>query len=192
MTQTNPSSPVNPVDHPAHTSSSSNHTTLRLAGVIRESIVDGPGYRLVVFAQGCPHHCPGCQNPDTHSFSGGYESDVGRIMQAVQKNPLLSGVTFSGGEPFCQPEAFLELARAVHATGLNVMCYTGYTFEQLCAGRAEHPAWEPLLKEIDILVDGPFVLAEKSLALRFRGSKNQRIIDPVQSLLQNKIVEIDL
>lgn len=79
-------------------------TALRLAGVIRESIVDGPGWRFVVFAQGCPHHCPGCQNPQTHDFAGGYDSKVGNLIAELRKNPLLSGVTLSGGDPFAQAE----------------------------------------------------------------------------------------
>lgn len=163
---------------------------LRLAGVIRESVVDGPGYRLVVFVQGCPHRCEGCHNPETHDFQGGYDSDTGRILDAVRANPLLRGVTLSGGEPFCQAAALAHLARQVHAIGLDVMCYTGYTFEQLTADAQQHPDWIELLLETDILVDGPFLLSEKSLSLRFRGSKNQRVIDPRRSLAEHRLVEI--
>ena len=161
---------------------------LRLAGVIRESVVDGPGYRFVVFTQGCPHRCEGCHNPETHDFEAGYASDTGRILEAVRADGLLRGVTFSGGEPFCQAGALAHLARQVHELGLDVMCYTGYTFEQLTATPGEHPDWMALLRETDILVDGPFVLAEKSLSLRFRGSKNQRIIDVRRSLEENKLM----
>ena len=164
---------------------------LRLAGVIRESVVDGPGYRFVVFTQGCPHRCEGCHNPETHDFEGGYDSDTDRILEAVRTDPLLRGVTFSGGEPFCQAGALAHLARQIHVLGLDVMCYTGYTFEQLTASPQEHPDWMELLSQTDILVDGRFVLAEKSLSLRFRGSKNQRIIDPRRSLEEGKIVLID-
>lgn len=165
---------------------------LRLAGVIRESVVDGPGYRFVVFTQGCPHRCEGCHNPETHDFQGGYESDTSRILDAVRADPLLRGVTFSGGEPFCQAAPLAHLARQIHALGLDVMCYTGYTFEQLTADTDNHPDWLALLKETDILVDGPFILSEKSLSLRFRGSKNQRMIDPKRSLAEHRIVEISL
>ena len=165
---------------------------LRLAGVIRESVVDGPGYRFVVFTQGCPHRCEGCHNPETHDFEAGYISDTGRILEAVRADKLLRGVTFSGGEPFCQAGALAHLARQVHELGLDVMCYTGYTFEQLTAAPGEHPDWIALLRQTDILVDGPFVLAEKSLSLRFRGSKNQRIIDVPRSLEEQKVVVLQL
>ncbi|MEG0979252.1 MAG: 4Fe-4S single cluster domain-containing protein, partial [Oscillospiraceae bacterium] len=106
-------------------------TNLRLAGVIRESIVDGPGWRLVVFAQGCPHHCEGCQNPQTHDFTGGYDSTVQNILDAVKANKLLAGITLSGGEPFAQAKAMSKLAHEIHKIGLNVMAYSGWTFEQL-------------------------------------------------------------
>ncbi len=155
---------------------------LRLAGVIRESIVDGPGIRLVVFSQGCPHHCKGCHNPETHDPAGGYESSVDAIISAIEKNPLLAGVTFSGGDPFLQAESFSRLAEKVHGLGLNVITYTGYTIEQLLKGIPEHPEWKLLLEQTDTLIDGPFLIAEKSLLLRFIGSKNQRIIDPKKSL----------
>lgn len=167
-------------------------TPLRLAGVIRESIVDGPGWRFVVFAQGCPHHCPGCQNPQTHDFAGGYDSTVGRLIAEIQKNPLLSGVTLSGGDPFAQAEPFAVLAAGVHRLGLNVVTYTGWTYEQLIDGCSTHPSWEALLAETDVLVDGPFLLAEKSLALLFRGSRNQRTIDVKRSLALGYAVECDL
>lgn len=167
-------------------------TPLRLAGVIRESVVDGPGWRFVVFAQGCPHRCPGCQNPQTHDFAGGYESRVGNLIAEIQKNPLLSGVTLSGGDPFAQAEPFALLAAGVHQLGLNVITYTGWAFEQLVEGPASHPGWEALLAETDVLVDGRFLLEEKSLALPFRGSRNQRTIDVKRSLAEGKAIECDL
>lgn len=157
---------------------------IRLAGVIRESIVDGPGIRLTVFTQGCPHNCEGCQNPQTHSFDGGYMSDTDNIVKAIKQNPMLQGVTFSGGEPFMQCEPLAELAKECHSLGLNVMVYTGFTFEELQAGFANKPQWKELLENTDILVDGKFILAEKSLMLHFRGSRNQRIIDVPKSLKQ--------
>ncbi|HIS68431.1 MAG TPA: anaerobic ribonucleoside-triphosphate reductase activating protein [Candidatus Gallacutalibacter stercoravium] len=167
-------------------------THLRLAGVIRESIVDGPGIRLVVFAQGCPHHCPGCHNPNTHDPSGGYDSSVENIIEAVKKNPLLSGVTLSGGDPFAQAPGLAELATEVHALGLNVVTYTGYTFEQLLAGAGQQPGWQNLLEQTDILIDGPFLLKEKTLTLPFRGSRNQRVLDVPASLAQGRAVEYPL
>ena len=123
-------------------------TALRLAGVIRESIVDGPGWRFVVFAQGCPHHCPGCQNPQTHDFAGGYDSKVGNLIAELRKNPLLSGVTLSGGDPFAQAEPFAVLAAEVHKLGLNVITYTGWTYEQIMDGLDSHAGWRDLLEEI--------------------------------------------
>ena len=152
---------------------------IRIAGLVNDSIVDGPGLRLTVFTQGCPHHCPGCHNPQSHDFSGGELRDTAEILEIMRDNVLLDGVTLSGGEPFAQPEACAALARAAHEAGLNVWCYTGYTFEELLKGRAE---WLELLKNVDVLVDGPFVLAQRTLDARFRGSSNQRILDVSQSL----------
>lgn len=161
---------------------------IRLAGVIRESIVDGPGIRLTVFTQGCPHNCPGCHNPQTHDFDGGYMSDTDNILKAIKENPLLQGVTFSGGEPFMQCRPLTELAKECHKLGLNIMVYTGYTFENLLAGFKENPQWKELLENTDILVDGPFILQQRSLMLHFRGSKNQRILDVPRSLSEGKAV----
>lgn len=165
---------------------------LRLAGVIRESIVDGPGWRFVVFTQGCPHHCEGCQNPQTHDFSGGYLSSTENLLREIKKDPLLAGITFSGGEPFCQAAPLALLARQVHELGLNVMTYSGWTFEELCQERNKCEGWQELLEETDILVDGKFVLAEKSLALKFRGSRNQRIIDVKASMREGQTIMMDL
>lgn len=164
-------------------------TPLRLAGVIRESIVDGPGIRMVVFAQGCPHHCKGCHNPETHDPVGGYDSTVGNLLREAKKNPLLKGLTLSGGDPFFQANGFARLAKAAHEAGYNIITYTGYTFEELLAGLEAHEGWEALLRETDILVDGKFILEERSLSLQFRGSKNQRVIDVPASLKAGKAIE---
>ncbi len=165
---------------------------LRLAGVVRESIVDGPGFRFVVFVQGCPHHCPGCHNPQSHDFAGGYDCDPQRILDEIDKNPLLSGVTFSGGEPFCQPEALCGLAREVKARGLGLMAYSGYTYEELLGLAEERPAVDELLELCDYLVDGRFVLAERDLTLQFRGSRNQRIVDLAATRREGKVVTTEL
>ena len=149
--------------------------TLRLAGTENDSIVDGPGIRFTIFVQGCPHHCPGCHNPQTHDFSGGTLTDTGELLKKIEENPLLDGVTFSGGEPFCQPEACRALAEAARDLGLSVWCYTGYTWEKLM--QEADPARLALLDAVDVLVDGPFILAQKSLELKFCGSRNQRLID---------------
>lgn len=166
-------------------------TEIRLAGIIRESVVDGPGWRFVIFGQGCPHNCEGCQNPETHDFSGGYISDTDRILKAVSEDPLLSGITLSGGDPFVQAEEFSVLAKGAHDLGLNVVTYTGWTIEQLLAGMENHPGWRKLLEETDILVDGKFDISQKSLEVKFRGSRNQRVIDAKASIREGKAVETD-
>lgn len=162
---------------------------LRLAGVIRESIVDGPGIRMVIFTQGCPHHCEGCHNPQTHDFNGGYASDPKNILLAIDANPLLKGVTFSGGEPFMQAETLSELAKEIHKRGLNVITYTGFTYEELISSFKNHPDWQRLLLQTDYLIDGKFILSQRSLSLRFRGSSNQRIIDVKKSLETDIVFE---
>ena len=161
----------------------------RMAGIANDSIVDGPGLRLTVFTQGCPHHCPGCHNPQTHGFDGGRDGDTAEIIAMMKKNPLLDGVTLSGGEPFCQPEACAEIARAARAQGLNVWCYSGYTFEELVS-RGTEPQ-KALMGEIDVLVDGRFVQEKRSLECRFRGSSNQRLIDVPASLSAARAVELE-
>lgn len=154
-----------------------NYNSIRLAGVIRESIVDGPGLRFTVFCQGCPHGCEGCHNPDTHDFDGGYDCDISKIVAAIDENPLLDGVTFSGGEPLCQPEAFLNLAKEIKKRNLNIVIYTGFKFEELQEKAKTDEALQNLLELTDLLIDGPFVLKQRDLTLLFRGSSNQRIID---------------
>ena len=153
--------------------STSAHGVVRVAGRIAESILDGPGLRYVLFTQGCPHRCPGCHNPDTHDFGGGPPVVLRDILADIRRNPLLRGVTFSGGEPFCQSEALIPLAAALKSLGYHLMAYTGYVWEDL----ARDSAASRLLPFLDMLVDGPFVAARRSLELRFRGSSNQRILD---------------
>ncbi|HIE12540.1 MAG TPA: anaerobic ribonucleoside-triphosphate reductase activating protein [Desulfotomaculum sp.] len=148
---------------------------LRIAGIVRESVVDGPGLRYVIFAQGCPHRCPGCHNPETWDPAGGYDVTVDEIVADVERNPLTRGVTFSGGEPFSQAAAFASLGRLLKDKGYDIVTYTGYTYEQLRAKGEE--AVQDLLEMTDILIDGPFILAERDITLPFRGSRNQRIID---------------
>lgn len=159
---------------------------MRIAGIVNDSIVDGPGFRFAVFTQGCPHRCPGCHNPQTHDFAGGREADTEELIAQMKKNPLLDGLTLTGGEPFCQGAACAELARGAHALGLNVWSYSGYTFEELLEGDA---AQRELLKRIDVLVDGPFRIDQRTLELRFRGSANQRLIDVPKSMATGHAVE---
>lgn len=148
---------------------------IRIFGTVEDSIVDGPGLRYSVFVQGCPHHCPGCHNPQSHDFTGGQLTDTDALLKPLGTNPLLDGLTLSGGEPMCQPEACRLLAEAAHAAHLNVWCYTGFTWEALLA--EGDPARMALLQAVDVLVDGPFLLAERSLELKYCGSRNQRLID---------------
>ena len=158
---------------------------ISLSGVTGDSIVDGPGLRLTIFTQGCLHHCPGCHNPQTHDPEGGSWADTEDILAAAAENPLLDGITLSGGDPFLQPVPCLALAEGAHKIGLNVWTYTGYTWEALLE---ENDADKlALLKETDVLVDGPFLLAERSLELRFCGSRNQRLIDVKKSLAEDKV-----
>ena len=164
------------------------YNTIRLAGVVRESIVDGPGLRFTVFCQGCPHGCEGCHNPATHDFEGGYDCEISKIIAAVDENPLLDGVTFSGGEPMCQPEAFTVLAEELKKRNLNIMVYTGYTYEELLRLAETRPAVGKLLELTDYLVDGRFILAQRDLTLPFRGSTNQRVLDMKQTLAAGKPV----
>lgn len=162
------------------------YNSIRIAGVVRESIVDGPGFRFVVFCQGCPHGCPGCHNPATHDFEGGYDCELQKIIDAVDANPLLDGVTFSGGEPFCQPEAFYNLGVELKKRNLNLLAYTGYTYEELIS--MEDESINKLLSILDLLVDGRFVLEERDLTLLFRGSKNQRVIDMNLTREKNQVI----
>jgi len=166
--------------------------TVRIAGIIEESIVDGPGIRMVIFAQGCPHRCKGCHNPETHDFEGGYLMSLEDIVQLPSRNPLLDGVTFSGGEPFSQAKAFSMLGRRFKDLGLDIMTYTGYTYEFLLENSKETSAWKQLLDVTDVLVDGKFEIEKKNLLLPFRGSENQRIIDLKETRRQNKIVVFDI
>ena len=159
---------------------------IRLAGVVPESIVDGPGYRYAVFVQGCPHGCPGCHNPQTHDPEGGYLADTSEIIDKLGRNPLVRGVTLTGGEPMLQAGTLLEVAQAAREKGLSVWCYTGFTLEQLLSeGRSDRLA---LLDAVDVLVDGPYIAHERSLDLLFCGSRNQRLIDMKRTLAAGEIV----
>ncbi|EFR41845.1 MULTISPECIES: anaerobic ribonucleoside-triphosphate reductase activating protein [Selenomonas] len=155
--------------------SSTDSTEIRISGIARDSIVDGEGIRLTVFTQGCPRRCPGCHNPETQPLVGGRTTTVGAVVAELDENPLLTGLTLSGGEPFLQPGALLPLARAAHARGLDVWSYTGFTLEELRAqGDTDVDA---LLEELDVLVDGDYREELRDLTLHFRGSRNQRVID---------------
>ena len=159
-------------------------SALRIAGTIQESIVDCPGIRYVLFTQGCPHGCPGCHNPQTHDFAGGKEVQVSDLLADILKRPYVKAVTLSGGEPFCQPAPLAQLAAALKDKGFHLMCYSGYTFEELL----QLEEARPLLEQLDLLVDGRFVESRKNIELRFRGSDNQRVLDVPASLAAGSAV----
>lgn len=159
---------------------------IKISGIVNDSIVDGTGLRLTIFTQGCSHDCKGCHNPETHDFAGGYWADTDDIIKIVSENPLLDGITLSGGDPMEQAAPCAILAEQTHALGLNVWTYTGYTWEQLLT--EQNIDRMALLQHTDILVDGPFLEQQRSLELQFKGSQNQRIIDVKSSLAQNTII----
>ena len=167
--------------------------TIRIAGVYRESIVDGPGIRFSIFSQGCRHNCEGCHNPETHDFKGGYDCDIDKIVEEILKNPLLDGVTFTGGDPMVQTEGFYLLAKKIKEkrNDLNILIYTGYTYEELLEISKEDEYAEKLLELTDYIIDGRFVLAERDLSLLFRGSSNQRFIDMNKTRKRGAIVLYD-
>ena len=148
---------------------------IRLSGPLeRDSIVNGDGLRAVLWTQGCARRCLGCQNPETWDFNGGFLVDVEEIKQRLSRFKGQSGLTFCGGEPFEQPGACLEISRwCRQELGWNIWSFSGYVYEDLkAAGGAK---WE-FLKSLDALIDGPFILAERDLTIKFRGSRNQRLL----------------
>lgn len=156
----------------------------------KDSVVDGEGIRAVIWTQGCSHNCPGCHNPETHDFNSGYLVDTSDILSQMDKLVHThTGITLSGGDPLMQVDACLEIARYAKNLGLNVWCYTGFTFEELLLASKSKPVIKEFLNSIDVLVDGKFKLEEKSYDTIFRGSKNQRIIDTKMSLIKNNVVE---
>ena len=161
---------------------------IRIAGTVSESIVDGPGFRYTVFVQGCPHNCAGCHNPQTHDFNAGKLVDTDALFKACIDDPLNKGVTFSGGEPFCQAAALYELGRRFKERGLSLWCYSGWTFEEL---RKQGEDVQKLLSIIDVLVEGKFIEERRTLSLPFRGSDNQRLIDVQASLGAGAAVEYE-
>lgn len=149
-------------------------SNLIINGIVKESIVDGPGLRFVIFVQGCPHHCKNCHNPGTHPFGIGTHISTEDLFLQYQENPLLAGVTFSGGEPFCQAEPLAKLGDMIRKAGGDVITYTGYLYEDLL--NSQEPGIQELLSVTDLLIDGPYVDAQRSLELLYRGSTNQRLI----------------
>ena len=162
---------------------------IRLAGeMTTDSIVDGEGIRSVIWCQGCIHNCPGCHNPETHSFDTGILRDVDDVCKDIATLEFQDGITLSGGDPLCQIDACLEIAKFCQSIGLNVWCYTGYKMEKLLIRSKKEKKLKELLMNIDVLVDSPFIMELKSYNGPFRGSSNQRLIDPKKSIDLDKII----
>lgn len=160
-----------------------------IAGIIHHSSNNGPGVRYVLFLQGCPHHCPGCQNPETWDISTGKMMETEDIVNDILSTEFIDGVTLSGGDPLYQAEAVTEILKVLKARGIDVWSYTGWTFEAIIDGKAGNCAIQAL-QYIDVLVDGPFVLKLLSDKCIYRGSTNQRLIDVKKSLTEGKAVEL--
>lgn len=161
---------------------------IRLASELqKDSIVDGDGLRTVIWTQGCPHNCEGCHNPNTHSYTGGFLKDIKDIKCELSALVGQAGITLSGGEPFMQPKECLEIIKYAKELQLNIWCFTGFTFEQLLELSKNKPIYLELLQNIDVLIDGRFELSKRSLNLKYRGSKNQRIINVKKSLKENRV-----
>lgn len=158
--------------------------TINLAGIADDSIVDGPGIRITLFAQGCPHHCPGCHNPETHKFGTGTQTSIRELFLRIRRNPLVRGITFSGGEPFSQAPALGVLAVLLRSEGYELAAYTGYTIEELLESGDKDQL--NFLKQLDVLVDGKFMMSQRNLNLHWRGSENQRILDVQRSVAQHR------
>lgn len=165
---------------------------IRLAGIAYETLVNGPGLRRVFFSQGCIHNCEGCFNPETHDFNSGKEFNMDDLIKDVLDNPMLTGVTFSGGDPFERAEEFSYLGKAFEKANLSVWCYTGYTYEFIIKDKNKRKGWKDLIDNIDVLVDGKFDKDKVKDGLKFRGSLNQRIIDVKKSRESNEVVLIEL
>lgn len=164
---------------------------VRLAGIAFESLANGPGIRRVLFAQGCRHNCKKCFNPDTHPFNGGELKDIDELVKDIRNNPMLRGVTFSGGDPLEQADKFAYIGERVKECGLDVWAYTGYTFEYIIQHKDKYPGWNDILNCVDVLVDGRFEEEKACGGLKFRGSSNQRIIDVKKSLENGKTTTLD-
>lgn len=165
---------------------------IRISGTANDSIVDGPGLRFTIFVQGCPHHCEGCHNPQTHDFMAGKDSTTEELLEKILANPLLDGVTFSGGEPFSQAKPLYFLGKELIEKKYTIITYTGYTFEYLLDNANNENFYKELLSISDYLVDGKFEMDKKSYLLKFKGSTNQRILDSKKSLSEGRAIDVEL
>lgn len=159
---------------------------INIAGLVHDSVVDGPGIRYAIFAQGCSHNCKGCHNPQTHKFGVGSDLSIDEIIADIKTNPLIKGITFTGGDPFFQAAAFAVLAKKLRPLKYELASYTGFTWEELISTGS--PEQKAFLSQLDVLVDGRFILQERNLDLPFKGSSNQRFIDVQKSLTTNNLV----
>lgn len=164
--------------------------TIRLSGIAYESLVNGPGMRRVFFAQGCKHNCKNCFNSETHNFAGGEERDIDQLIKDTLSNPILKGITFSGGDPWEQAEEFAYMAKVFKENGLNIWSYTGYKYEYIMENKNKRLGWDELINNIDVLVDGKFEEDKMEDGLKFKGSANQRIIDVKESLKTGEIMTL--
>lgn len=162
---------------------------LRIAGLINDSIVDGPGIRFTIFTQGCRHNCKNCHNPETHDLKGGRLIDIQELLTMIKKNILLDGVTISGGEPLLQPEPVEIILKEAKKLNLSTIVYTGYTWEQILQNKNKYIG---ILENTDYIIDGKFEENLKSLDLKFKGSLNQRIINVKKSIETGNVIEQDI
>ncbi len=158
---------------------------VNIAGFVTDSLVDGPGLRFAVFFQGCPHRCLGCHNIQTWDYSIKNEVFIDFLVDKWEKNKLIDGITFSGGEPFFQVEALYELVKKAKQNSLHVVVYTGYLFEELL--KMPNKKVQEILSSIDILIDGPFMIEKRDESCKYCGSYNQRIIDLPKTLKTKSI-----
>lgn len=168
----------------------------KYAGLITNDFANGTGTCVSFWTQGCPHRCTGCHNPETWDFDGGKEIDTEELLDEIKKDPLLDGVTLSGGDPLFQADRLIEFAKQIKEYGLNIWIYTGFIFDNFIKYRNNEITDDrinmdmiKLLEIADVVVDGPFIISKRTLNLKFRGSSNQRIIDTKKSFENNKIIE---
>ena len=165
---------------------------MKIAGLVQDSIVDGPGLRFAVYTQGCDFKCDNCHNPVTWDPDGGTEISTDELIKQMCSNPLTDGLSLSGGEPLMQTEECIRLAAAAREKGLNVWLFTGYDFDEIMILIASKPNVKELIELTDVLIDGRYIHSKRSLALRWRGSSNQRVLDTAKSLEKGQAVELEM
>lgn len=155
---------------------------MRVLDIIGGTSVDGPGLRTSIYFAGCTHHCPECHNPESWDMMGGTEMTVDDVMARIEEEDF--DVTFTGGDPLMQVERLIELAERVRAAGKKIWCYTGFRYEDIALDKR----LSRILPYLEVLVDGPFLIARRDVKLLFRGSSNQRLIDVQNSTLGNIVL----